>query len=342
MTLCHTEHVAIKKASCIFYLYKKEDKIISIRPIYIAIVMIAPLYASAQSNVEMYGYLDLGIVKETGDAPKMERGYNNWLGFRGKENLGNGLEVIFNIETRFKLDTGETERPANFWQGESTVGLTSKDYGTLRLGRALTPLWNTVWKYEPWINSGFNASLASYQTGSYSSDGVHDIELGYADFSRISDGVFYSSPTWNGIAIQTAMKIDDDAAASSRARGTSISYSKDALSVAASYEVNARNDDILYLAAKYAMGNATIMGSHAQNRQIGLAQERTWLVAATYAIGADMIRAGYGRNQKNDNHKISTGYVHSLSKRTTLYADLYREQLANAKTGVALGITHTF
>lgn len=328
-----------------FPLYKKEDKIISIRPAHIAIGMIALLSStcsSAQSNVEMYGYIDLGIVKESGDSPKMERGYNNWLGFRGKENLGNGLEAIFNIETRFKLDTGETERPTTFWQGESTVGLASKNYGTVRLGRALTPLWNTVWKYEPWVNSGFNASLASYQTGSYSSDGVHDIELGYADFSRISDGVFYSSPTWNGIAVQAAIKIDDDAAASGRARSTSISYSKDVFSVAASYEVNAHNDDILYLAAKYSIGDATIMGSHAQTRQTGLTPERTWLIATTYAIGADMIRAGYGRNQKNDNHKISTGYVHTLSKRTTLYADLYREQLADAKTGMALGITHTF
>lgn len=326
-------------------MHRKEDKIISIRPAYIAIAMIAPLfytYALAQSNVEMYGYLDLGIVKESGNSPKVERGYNNWLGFRGKENLGNGFEAIFTLETRFKLDTGETERPTTFWQGESTIGLTSKEHGTVRLGRALTPLWNTVWKYEPWVNSGFNASLASYQTGSYSSDGIHDIELGYADFSRISNGIYYSSPTWNGIVVQAAMKIDDDAAASSRVRGTSVSYGKDALSVAASYEVNARSDDIFYLAAKYSIGNATIMGSHTQNRQIGLAQERTWLVAATYAIGADMIRAGYGRNQKNGNHKISTGYVHNLSKRTTLYADLYREQLADAKTGVALGITHTF
>lgn len=290
----------------------------------------------------MYGYLDLGITKESGNSPKVERGYNNWLGFRGRENLGNGLEAIFNIESRFKLDTGEAERPKTFWQGETTVGLASKAYGTLRLGRALTPLWNTVWKYEPWVNSGFNASLASYQTGSYSSDGVHDLELAYADFSRISSGVFYTSPTWNGVDVQAAMKIDDDKAASSRVRGASISYTKNALSIAASYEVNARSDDIVYLAAKYSMDDATIMASYAQIQQIGLDDERTWLIAATYAVGLDMIRAGYGRNQNNGAHKISSGYVHNLSKRTTLYADLYREQISDKKTGVALGITHTF
>lgn len=326
-------------------LYKKEDKIISSRPAHIAIAMIALLSStcsSAQSNVEMYGYIDIGIVKGSGDSPKIDRGYNNWLGFRGKENLGNGLEAIFNIESRFKLDTGEVERPKNFWQGETTVGLKSKNYGAIRLGRALTPLWNTVWKYEPWVNSGFNASLASYQTGSYSSDGVHDLELGYADFSRISGGVFYSSPSWKGVAVEAAMKIDEDTAARSRVRGTAISYTKDAISVSASYEVNARSDDIFYLAAKYSMDDATIMGSYAQNHQLGLKPERTWLVAATYVLGRDMIRAGYGRNQTNGQHKISTGYVHNLSKRTTLYADVYREQLADAKTGLALGITHSF
>ncbi len=297
---------------------------------------------SAQSMVEIYGYLDLGFVKESGTSPRIDRGYNNWLGLRGRENLGHGLEAIFNLETRFNPDTGTSERPVTFWQGESTVGLKSKNYGTLRLGRALTPLWNTVWKYEPWVNSGFNASLASYQTGRYSSDGVHDVALGYADFSRISGGAFYNSPTWNGVAVEAAMKIADDAAATSRVRGTSISYASEILSVALAYEMNARNDDILFLSTKFTMGNATIMGSYAQNNQIGFAQERTWLVAGTYAIGVDMLRVGYGRNQKNDNDKISAGYVHRLSKRTSLYADIYHEQLVDTKNGIALGITHAF
>ncbi len=310
-----------------------------------SIALLVPLItpcAFAQSAVEMYGYLDLGILKESGNATKMARGYNNWLGFRGAENLANGLQAVFTLEARFKLNTGESERTSTYWQGESTVGLTSKDYGTLLLGRTLTPLWNTVWKYEPWVNSGFNASLASYQTGSYSSDGVHDLERDYADFSRISNGVFYRSPSWSGVAVEAAIKLEDDAAASSRARSVAISYSHNAVSTAASYEVNARDDQIWYLAAKYSMENATIMGSYAQNHQLDLASEKTWLVAATYMIGNGMLRAGYGRNQSNGQHKISSGYVHNLSKRTSLYADLYREYLANAKTGVALGITHAF
>ncbi len=289
----------------------------------------------------MYGYFDLGFVKKSNDAAKIDRGYNNWLGFRGQENLGQGLATIFNLETRFDTDNGALERSTTFWQGESTVGLKSDDYGTLRLGRALTPLWNTVWKYEPWINSGFNASLASYQTGSYTSDGVHDLALGYADFSRFSHAVFYNSPDWNGVNVQAAMKVADDAAPN-RARGASFIYTTDAWSAAASYEVNARNDDIWYLAGKYSWSDIALMGSYSRNKQIDLAQERTWLVAGTYTFGMNMLRTGYGRNQDNDNHKISAGYVHNLSKRTTLYADFYREQLAEDTNGIALGMTHSF
>src|SRR5690606_25086562 len=144
-----------------------------------SLLTLLPCCAFAQSSVVMYGYLDLGLVKRSGDSPGIERGYNNWLGFHGKEALGNGLHAIFRLETRFNPDTGETERPRTFWQGESTVGLHSDRYGTLRLGRALTPLWDAAWQYEPWVNSGFNASLAAYQTGSYGSDGIHDVALGY-------------------------------------------------------------------------------------------------------------------------------------------------------------------
>ncbi|MEO8407678.1 MAG: porin, partial [Oxalobacteraceae bacterium] len=59
-------------------------------------------------------------------------------------------------------------------------------------------------------------------------------------------------------------------------------------------------------------------------------------------LGPDTLRSGYGRTQESGNHKFSVGYVHPLSKRTNLYADIYREKTLDDKNGFALGMNHTF
>ena len=61
-----------------------------------------------------------------------------------------------------------------------------------------------------------------------------------------------------------------------------------------------------------------------------------------YAALPHMQRAGYGRIQETGHHKVSLGYNHPLSKRTNLYADVYREQLITSRNGMALGINHSF
>jgi len=68
--------------------------------------------ASAQSSVTVYGLLDAGITSEIGGAAgsivKLATGVQsgNRLGFKGTEDLGNGLKANFQIENGFNADTG--------------------------------------------------------------------------------------------------------------------------------------------------------------------------------------------------------------------------------------------
>ncbi|WP_222838972.1 porin, partial [Enterococcus faecium] len=68
--------------------------------------------ASAQSNVTIYGIVDAGIVRETGgaagDVTKLTSGIGSQsrIGFRGTEDLGNGLSAIFTLESGYKIDDG--------------------------------------------------------------------------------------------------------------------------------------------------------------------------------------------------------------------------------------------
>ena len=299
--------------------------------------------ATAQSNIVLYGNIDLSVTSESGSSARLDRGYNNWLGFKGQEDLGDGLFAVFNLQTRFNPDTGQQERPLTYWQGESTVGLKSASAGTLRLGRALSPLWHNLWAFEPWQNSGFNGSLSAYQTGRYSSDGVNDAALGFADFSRISNGAFYQSPDLAGFTLHVASQVERGRGADARTRGLSLNYASGPLGAMLSYESNARKDDIYFIGASYKLRALTVMGSTASNQVIDAGRERTFVLAGTYAMGTNMIRTGYGGNRENDNRKFSVGYVHALSSRTRLYTDLYRERTAlSYRNGVAIGMNHTF
>ena len=69
----------------------------------------------------------------------MFNGSGSRLGVRGVEDLGGGLQALFNIEHRFNADTGalRCSDPARFWHGRSIVGLQG-GFGQFVLGREYT------------------------------------------------------------------------------------------------------------------------------------------------------------------------------------------------------------
>lgn len=176
-------------------------------------------------------------------------------------------------------------------------------------------------------NSGYNAPLHAYQTGRYSTDGVNDAALGNGDFSRISNGVFYRSPELSGLTLELASRVDKAKNARERAKGFSLRYGQGPVGALLSYENNNNDDRIHFVGGSYRFDAVTVMASHAANRMRNAAREQTAVVAGTYAVGAHLLRAGHGRNRLTDSHKSSLSYVHHLSQRTSLYADLYRERL---------------
>jgi predicted porin len=79
-------------------------------------------------------------------------------------------------------------------------------------------------------------------------------------------------------------------------------------------------------------------------------RHQSWLVTATAPVGAGEFRASYGRLQNKtadiDAAKgFALGYHYSLSKRTTIYADVMRnnaDTIASSNTGYDFGIKHNF
>jgi predicted porin len=102
--------------------------------------------ASAQSNVTVYGILDVNMSSTKNSATGSDTVMRDnsmstsRLGFRGSEDLGGGLKAEFQLETRLAPSTGvagagsTTAADSNFFNREAWVGLSSKTYGALRMG----------------------------------------------------------------------------------------------------------------------------------------------------------------------------------------------------------------
>ncbi|WP_193727499.1 porin [Paraburkholderia atlantica] len=101
----------------------------------------------AQSSATMYGVIDTGIAfgnHTTGNTSAWKlnngnRAATRW-GLKGREDLGGGLATIFQLETGFDVNTGAIVAPqaGRIFGRHAYVGLDSKDYGQLLLGRTWT------------------------------------------------------------------------------------------------------------------------------------------------------------------------------------------------------------
>ncbi|MDR1936650.1 MAG: porin [Candidatus Accumulibacter sp.] len=98
--------------------------------------------AFAQSNVTLYGRLDLGYVYSKSDYKKFQgiengngiNGGGSRIGVKGEEALGNGLKAIFEAEWGFAADEGSGPVDARW----AFVGLAGK-FGRVTVGRNNTP-----------------------------------------------------------------------------------------------------------------------------------------------------------------------------------------------------------
>ena len=108
----------------------------------------APAFA-ATANVDVYGQFrgSVDFVDADGGEDRMRVSSNNSrIGFKGNEDLGNGLSSIWQWEYAFELDRqasvygGATDTRGSTSHRHTFVGLSSKSLGSLTLGTQESPL----------------------------------------------------------------------------------------------------------------------------------------------------------------------------------------------------------
>ncbi|MEO8598975.1 MAG: porin [bacterium] len=312
--------------------------------------------AQAQSAVTIYGKLDVGVTKTTGQATKMDHNHNSRLGFKGSEDLGGGLSAIFQLENRFFADTGvlktTSDAPAGtqqLFQAQSNVGLKG-NFGTVRLGRIYNPVDDIAVAMDP-----------------FGQDGIGAMQLNALAVTRQDNSLRYDSPDFSGFGAQAIYSLGEKPVGVTVANqndgyGVAATYNNGPISLAAGWnrKTNTNNSNYASIGGGYTFGPAKIMALYedAKIKNVGATEQKqkNALIGLAYNIGAGTINASYGQlknadllNQNHKDKKFALGYTHNLSKRTSLYADIARTDLDVAnKAGndkinaYEVGVTHNF
>ena len=175
--------------------------------------------ALAQTNVTIYGVADIsgqGYSLSQSKAPSTAQGgaqgnvfsmqsNSSLLGFKGSENLGNGVKALFQAETTMYLTGGPqlSANNGNLWgpMRDSYVGLNSK-YGTVLGGYVSTPYRQSLTSFD--VMPGATGSgqienmMGGMRFGSRGDGESGTSSLAYSSSIR-STAVAYAMPTMYGV-----------------------------------------------------------------------------------------------------------------------------------------------
>lgn len=121
----------------------------------VALALVSTI-CQAQSNATVYGLMDAAVVyTDNANASKnhvvrMKSGGMNTsrFGFRGSEDLGNGLAATFQLESGIQIDTGVQDDSTSLFNRQANVGLQGA-FGKIIVGRSYSTTYDFVLPFDP-------------------------------------------------------------------------------------------------------------------------------------------------------------------------------------------------
>jgi predicted porin len=277
--------------------------------------------AMAQGSMSIYGIVDAGWVREWGgpDGPvnKISSGIasGSRLGFKGKEELGNGLSAIFTLEAGINIDTGASGQGGLLFGRQAFVGLNSK-LGAVTLGRQYTPYYKTLRD----IGDPFGAVSMAGRSGNL-----------FATNTRANNMVEYVSPVISGWRADLAWAFGEapDDSSKNRQLGGSVGYAAGHLTIQLAHHriENATGTDSTrntLLSANYEFKPVTVYASFSRNKGPRPADSKDMLAGVSIPFGPGKVLLSFVRHDddtaaNDDAHQWGAAYDLQLSKRTDIY-----------------------
>ncbi|MDR7333531.1 porin [Roseateles asaccharophilus] len=315
-----------------------------------ALVTLAAGPALAQSSVTAFGLIDMSIGTgkvagtnasiKTADSGKMTTSH---FGFRGMEDLGGGVAATFQLESFLRADIGNSGRSNtdNFWARNANVGLTSKEWGTVKLGRNTTTLFVAALNFNAFGDSfGYSPTIRHiFTSGTVTGD------------SGWSDSVLYTTPNYSGFTASAFVAAGEGSGGRNvAASGTYVNGPLAGALVYQKVQKDAAVDDTSVWMANgsYDFGAVKLFGQYAKAENLTRRVDyKIYEVGASVPIGAGKLLAQYGEISPSAGAGRKTwtvGYDYWLSKRTDVYLVGMSDKIEGLAAGnsVSLGMRHRF
>lgn len=307
----------------------------------LGLVLASPVLA--QGNVAIYGLLDAGVSHVSNQngrsVKKLDDGVYtpSLLGFRGNEDLGDGLQALFLLETQIELGTGGIIPNSNMFWRQSYVGLSSSGVGKLTLGNQFDFMWDNL---APALNDPavLAGGLYNFSGGPFAKLGIPKNLTGGLDWdrtagARVANTVKYQSPSIGGFVLGALYGFGEGQ--SDRTVSAGARYERGPLGVGAAFtEVDYRIPGAPEVSIRnWGLGGHHVFGSvigaalvtTARNEQSGaeVYQARAgakWNFSGLWSVGAAYTYMK-GNDQLDDNHAHQVGATlsYAFSKRTLAY-----------------------
>ena len=286
----------------------------------------------AQSSVTIYGRVNTTIEhQKTGNLSKTSMENNNSrIGFKGVEDLGNGLKAGFQLEAGFGSDDGSG--PLTF-KRQSEVNL-SGNFGMVRLGNFYPESYYATSDY---------IGMHNHETGS--STDVLYYDAAWFDGNGTGNKVAYRTPTFNNFWAEASVSLHEKAnnpvvKVNKNAYDLAANYNNGPLSLGAGYSYWNSNYQAA-LRGLYTFGQFTVGAYYQRNKDdnailgAGAGTRNNFRLSGMYVLNASEFHVNVGRANswsKVDDSAATQwtlGYNYNLSKRTKVYT--YYTKVNNGK-----------
>lgn len=313
----------------------------------IAGVIAGSMAFAANADTTVYGQVNMSVgkVENTisgqpafGVDSFQVRSHASRLGFKGSEDLGNGLKANFQLEYETDQDygTGQNGSTINLGRRNMWVGLSGDSWGEVRVGRHDTPL--------KWAQGGFD----QFNDTDADIKGALSISQGE---ERVDNVIAYISPNFSGFTIVGAAIAGEATKAQEACASASSCYDgtglADIWSLAGAYKngplfaslaynaynpgnsfVNTEKDSMWRGVATYKIGDGQIGGLYeSTNYESGAGDHNAWGISANYMIGSIVPKFQYmkgktdgvGGASDRETDQWTLGADYNFSKRTSAY-----------------------
>lgn len=358
-------------------------------------------YTANASSVTLYGNLDTGFAyvhdktttnqvpngghfSETRNSFVMSNGVisDNFIGLKGKEDLGNGMQVGFVLESQFNLSNGDFQRHLEeigedgkpvfgtlLFEREARLFVKGA-YGALSIGRM----------------DALTSSTGSFNIISRTGDAFEGYGLPFDTRKKLDNAITYQSPEVAGFTGYAQYSLDvgneqnDKFKDNLRYYALGGAFHHENFNLAGAFEqyrmpneYQGKNLYAIHTAANMKLGDFTLYGTAAYTKNDGGASvmidsvgivgvnaqnnsnSRHFSLGTKYEFGSNEVMVGAQFvNGKYDDVKVNcqgaaARFVHHLSKRTGLYAGtmyshskVKNEILKTNTFSVYAGLKHSF